>query len=217
VVADLLEDAATETADEIVKAGGKAVAVAVNVADVASTQALAERTVEAFGRIDILVNNAALWGDLQAAPVTATPPDYWDKVMAVNLKGPLLCAQAVLPQMKANRWGRIVNISSMGALMRGGAYSVSKMALNQLTFQMAHEVGEFGVTVNAVGPGPTHNEATKNQVSEQGFQFLVQQLSVKRAGTAADYYAAMRYLCSDAAGWFTGQTMYVNGGFNTSF
>jgi NAD(P)-dependent dehydrogenase (short-subunit alcohol dehydrogenase family) len=217
VIADLLAEQAQSTAAEISQAGGRAIAVGVDVADPASTLAMAEAAAGAFGRIDILVNNAALWGDLQSKPLLATEPDYWDKVLAVNLKGPLLCAQAVVPHMKKNRWGRIVNISSMGALMRGGAYGVSKLGLNHITFSLAHELGEFGITVNGVGPGSTYNEATQKQVPEAAFNHLVNQQAIKRGGTSADQYGAIRYLCSDAAEWFTGQTMYVNGGFNVSF
>jgi len=217
VVADVLAELAEETAQAIRDSGGSALAVPLDVTDLNSARSMAERAASAFGRIDILVNNAALWGDLQSTPCLETSPEYWDKVMAVNLKGPLLCAQAVVPHMKANNWGRIVNISSMGALMRGGAYGVSKLALNHLTFSLAHEVGAFGITVNAVGPGATYNEATQHQVPETAFQALVGQQAVKRAGVSADQYGAIRYLCSDDAAWVTGQTLYVNGGFNVSF
>ena len=217
VVADVLAEQAQETAWEIAGSGAQAIAVALDVTSLDSAKAMAAQAVQAFGRLDILVNNAALWGDLQSTPCLATAPDYWDKVLAVNLKGPLMCAQAVVPHMKANNWGRIINISSMGALMRGGAYGVSKLALNHLTFSLAHEVGGFGITVNGVGPGATYNEATRNQVPEQTFQILVAQQAVKRAGVSADQYGAIRYLCSDDAAWVTGQTIYVNGGFNVSF
>jgi len=217
VIADVLGDLAEETAADIRKSGGKALAVSVDVADVSSTRAMADRAAETFGRLDILVNNAAVWGDLESSPMIQVKPDYWDKVMAVNLKGPLLCAQACAPHMQRNKWGRIVNITSMGALMRGGPYGTSKLALNHMTFTLAHELGGDGITVNAVGPGATYNEATRTQVPEQIFQLLIAQQSVKRPGQSSDFYGAIRYLCSDAAEWVTGQTLYVNGGFNTSF
>jgi len=217
VIADVLGDLAEETAAEIRKTGAKALAVSVDVSDLASTRAMADQAAETFGRLDILVNNAAIWGDLESSPMMQVKPEYWDKVMAVNLKGPLLCTQAAAPHMQKNNWGRIINITSMGALMRGGPYGTSKLALNHMTFTLAHELGGFGVTVNGVGPGATYNEATKSQVSPEVFQMLIAQQSVKRAGESSDFYAAMRYLCSDGAGWVTGQTLYVNGGFNTSF
>ena len=217
VIADVLGDLAEETAQEIRKSGGKALAIAVDVADVASTCAMADRTVAEFGRLDILVNNAAVWGDLESSPMMQVKADYWDKVMAVNLKGPLLCTQACVPHMQKNNWGRIINISSMGAIMRGGPYGTSKIGLNHMTFTLAHELGDLGITVNAIGPGATYNEATKAQVPEAVFQMLIAQQSVKRPGQSSDFYNAMRYLCSDGAAWVTGQTLYVNGGFNTSF
>jgi 3-oxoacyl-[acyl-carrier protein] reductase len=217
VVADILAEQAEETAREICGGNGNAVAVQLDVTDLKSANAMADKAVEAFGRIDILVNNAGIWGDLQNKPCLQTDPDYWDLVLAVNLKGPLLCAQAVVPHMKTNNWGRIVNISSMGAIMRGGAYGASKLALNHLTYSLAHEVGSFGITVNGVGPGATYNEATQNQVPEASFNAMIKQQPIKRAGTGADQYGAIKYLCSDDASWVTGQTILVNGGFNTSF
>ena len=97
VIADVLGDLAEETAQDIRKSGGKALAVAVDVADVASTRAMADRTAAEFGRLDILVNNAAIWGDLESSPMMQVRADYWDKVMAVNLKGVFLSCQAVIP------------------------------------------------------------------------------------------------------------------------
>jgi 3-oxoacyl-[acyl-carrier protein] reductase len=217
VVADILAEQAEETAREINDGNGKAIAARLDVTDLKSANAMADKAVEAFGKIDILVNNAGIWGDLQSKPCLKTDPDYWDLVLAVNLKGPLLCAQAVVPHMKTNNWGRIVNISSMGAIMRGGAYGASKLALNHLTYSLAHEVGAFGITVNGVGPGATLNEATRSQVPEAAFNAMIQQQPIKRPGTGDDQYGAIKYLCSDDAAWVTGQTIYVNGGFNTTF
>lgn len=217
VIADVLGDAAEDTAAEIRNGGGEAIAVTADVTDLASCENMAKAASDAFGRIDILVNNAAIWGDLESTPCLETDPKYWDLVLAVNLKGPLLCTRAVAPYMKEKKWGRIVNISSMGALMPGNAYGVSKLALNHLTWSISKELGDFGITVNGVGPGATYNEATANQVPEEAFKMLVGQQAIKRGGTSADQFGAIRHLCSDEAEWFTGQTMYVNGGFNVSF
>jgi NAD(P)-dependent dehydrogenase (short-subunit alcohol dehydrogenase family) len=188
--------------------------------DVSDEQAVANAmssVAAEHGRIDILVNNAGIWGDYQRAPLAEVDLGYWDRVLAVNLTGPLLCSQAVLPTMRAQQWGRIVNISSMGAHMASGVYGVSKLALNQLTFALATEVGNDGITVNAVAPGTIDNEATQRQVDAGPLQMLIAKNAVKRAGTADDLYGAVRYLASDEAAWVTGQTLLVNGGFSARF
>ena len=109
----------------------------VDVADETSTLELAAAVEARFGRADILVNNAGIWGDLERHPLLSVPVDYWDTVLGVNLRGPLLCTRAIAPLMRANGWGRVVNISSMGAYMVAGVYGVSKLALNQLTYALA--------------------------------------------------------------------------------
>ena len=119
--------------------------------------------------------------------------------------------------MRAQRWGRIINISSMGAHMASGVYGVSKLAVNQLTFALASEVGVDGITVNAVAPGTIDNEATQRQVDAAPLQGLIAKNAVKRAGTGDDLYGTIRYLASDDAEWVTGQTLLVNGGFSTRF
>ena len=189
--------------------------VAVDVTDPAQTKDMATAALGAFGRIDVLVNNAGIWGDLVPSPLTQTSPDYWDLVMAVNLRGPLLCAQAVIGAMQQAGWGRIINISSMGAYMPAGVYGVSKLGLNQLTFALATELGPSGITVNAVAPGPIDNEATRSQVPPKGIQKMIDGTALKRMGTAADLFGMIRFLATEEAGWITGQTFLVNGGFNS--
>lgn len=216
VVADKLTEQAAEAAEKINAAGHQALSVPLDVTDLAAAREMAQRTVEKFGRIDGLINNAGIWGDLNMSPVLKTDPAYWDLVMAVNVKGPLLCAQAVAPVMKRQKSGRIINISSMGAYMRGGAYCVSKLALNSVTWQLAGELGPYNVTVNGIGPGAIWNEATQRQMrqSQEAFDQLIAMNCIKRPGTSSDIYAAMRFLMSDEAQWVTGQTILVNGGFN---
>ncbi|HEY4332989.1 MAG TPA: SDR family oxidoreductase [Ilumatobacteraceae bacterium] len=217
VLADQLADAAEEAAAKIRANGGKALAVVTDVTDPASTKAMAEAALAEFGRIDVLVNNAGIWGDYERAPLESVSLDYWNLVLAVNLTGPLLCSQAVLPTMAAQKWGRIINISSMGAHMASGVYGVSKLGLNQLTFAMATEVGVNGITVNAVAPGTIANEATQRQVDAAPLQGLIGKNAIKRAGTSDDLYGAIRYLASDDAAWVSGQTIVVNGGFSSRF
>jgi NAD(P)-dependent dehydrogenase (short-subunit alcohol dehydrogenase family) len=216
VVADLRDDVDV-AAKEINDAGGTAIAVQVDVNDAAATQQMADDTVAAFGRIDVLVNNAGIWGDYEVKPLLAVEPSYWDLVMGVNVRGPLLCTRAVAPTMVAQGRGRIINISSIGAYMVSGVYGVSKLALNQLTYALAKELGPSGVTVNAVAPGPIDNEASRKQVPDAAMDRLRDGTFVKRLGDADDIYGMVAFLATDEAAWVTGQTHLVNGGFNARF
>lgn len=201
-------------AEEITGRGGEAFAVAVDVADETSVAAMAEAALGRFGRVDILVNNAALWGDLEILPLPTMSWEYWQKVFAVNLGGAFLCSRALLPQMRQRRFGRIVNQSSAGAyLVPGGVYSITKLALNGLTAQLAFEVAGDGVTVNGIAPGLVDTEASRRQIPEQYREAILAQTPVGRAGTGQDLYPMVRYLCSEEASWVTGQTFLVNGGF----
>jgi NAD(P)-dependent dehydrogenase (short-subunit alcohol dehydrogenase family) len=212
-VVDLHGETAAATAQAIVDKGGRAVAVTTDVADVASTEAMAAEVVRTLGRIDVLVNNAALWGDLEMTPIMSTPPAYWDTVMGVNVKGVWLCMRAVMPTMLAQQHGRIVNISSIGAWMPGSVYGTSKAAVNHLTFAAAAELGGQGITVNAVAPGMIDNDATRSQVPAAQLEAMLgAMVPIRRFGTSADMYGAIRYLCSDDAAWVTGQTISPNGG-----
>jgi 3-oxoacyl-[acyl-carrier protein] reductase len=215
VVADINADEAEQVATGIEHDGAEALAVTTDVGDERSTLELADAVRERFGRADILVNNAGIWGDLERHRLLDVPTSYWDLVIAVNLRGPLLCTRAVVPLMQERGWGRIVNISSMGAYMVSGVYGVSKLGLNQLTYALASELGADGITVNAVAPGTIANEASRRQVPEGAFERLVNASIIKRVGTSADLFGMIRYLTSDEAEWVTGQTFLVNGGYNT--
>jgi NAD(P)-dependent dehydrogenase (short-subunit alcohol dehydrogenase family) len=213
VLADVDESGAAAAARELERAGHKALGVGVDITAAAQVGRLVGATLEAFGSIDVLVNNAAVWGDLDSRPLLQTPPDYWSRVLDINLTGALICSQAVVPEMARRRWGRILNISSIGAWIPGGVYGVSKIALNKLTLDLAHEVGGLGITCNAIAPGPIFNEATRRQISREYFDRLLESCSVKRSGTARDMYSAMRWLCRPDAEWVTGQVISPNGGF----
>jgi len=216
VLGDIHEAGIQEAAKEL-QSTGKTLGIFLDVTDPASTQHMAEQAMKVFGRIDILVNNAAVWGDLRPSPLLETDPAYWDTVMAVNLKGALLCSRAVVPFMRRQGSGRIVNISSVGAYKAGGVYSVSKLALNQLTYSLAQQVADAGITCNGIAPGPIYTEASQRHYSPEAFDQLVQQGMIKRPGTSKDLYGCIRYLCSDDAAWVTAQTIYVNGGSMSRF
>lgn len=183
----------------------------------AEVRTLAQSINRDYDRLDVLVNNAGIWGDYEVKPLLEIDPAYWDLVMGVNVRGPLLCSRAVAPTMVAQGRGRIVNISSIGAYMVSGVYGVSKLALNQLTYALAKELGQAGVTVNAVAPGPIDNDASRKQVPPAAMDRLRDTTLVKRLGDADDIYGMIAYLASDDAAWVTGQTYLVNGGFSARF
>ena len=160
VLADVKEAPAQQAAAALETDGFSALGVAVDVTDADSAQAMAAAAVSAFGGIDILINNAAIMVDLPQFGLSNMPAHEWDRVMAVNVKGPLLCTQAVVPSMKERGGGRIINgLSAGGFLKRGGIYGVSKLALHALTANLASELGPVGINVNAIAPGLIQSES----------------------------------------------------------
>ena len=214
VVADIDGEGAAQTAKEIVATGGRALAVDVDVADNASVLKMVEATKAEFGGVDILINNAGIWKDLEGVflGILEIEPEYWDHVLRVNLTGSFLCTRAVYPSMVERGWGRIINISSIASRIPAGIYGLSKLAVNQLSFAAAHQLGDSGITVNSIAPGIIDNEATRSQMPDEILDGLVSQLAVKRRGTSRDLYSAIAWLCSEQSGWTTGQTIHVNGG-----
>jgi NAD(P)-dependent dehydrogenase (short-subunit alcohol dehydrogenase family) len=220
VVADLDATSAESAVKELSATGVAAHAVGVDITDEDSTLEMVADVSRAFGGIDILVNNAALWGDLEhmADGVLDNPVEYFRRVVDVNLTGTFIASKAVVPAMRERGSGRIVNISSIGAWMSGGPYGVTKLALHQLTYASAMQLAGDGITVNAVAPGMIFNEATQRQVPEEVFAGMVEAMvPLKRAGTSRDMYGAIRWLCSDDAAFVTGQVISPNGGSHARF
>lgn len=218
VVADIDADANEATVADIRNAGGDAVAVATDVADEDATAAMAAAAVDAYGRIDALVNNASLMSVLQRRAWTEIPVEEWDQVMAVNLRGIFLACRAVFPQMKAQGSGKIVNISS--SRFWSGApnrlhYSTSKAGVIGLTRSLASEVGEFNIAVNAITPGFTLSDT---QVATSGGYARRNNANdgrlFKRDQVPEDLVGAVMFLISDGSSFITGQTINVDGGEN---
>jgi NAD(P)-dependent dehydrogenase (short-subunit alcohol dehydrogenase family) len=217
VLADVNLEAAQAAAEALVAKGHRAIGVAVDVRSQESTIAMAEAAVEAFGGIDILVNNAAIMVDLPPYGLSNIPVDEWDRVVDVNFRGPLLCTQAVLPAMEARGGGRIVNGLSAGAFMAGGIYGVSKFALHGLTLNLASELGGRGINVNAIAPGLVDNDSGYVALPKDSpfRDAIAATIPGKPSGPPEDLVGALLLLCSKAGDWITGQTILIDGGWIT--
>lgn len=212
VVAELDAEAGGRVADEIVASGGRAVAVATDVADEGSTRAMGDAAVEAFGGVDVLVNNAAIYGGMKIESLLKVDWDYYQRFMRVNMDGALLCARAVYRSMHQRGGGVILNQSSTAAWMGTGYYSIAKLALHGLTQSLANELGWRGIRVNAIAPGPTDTEATRTTVDDTLLDAILAGMPLKRLGTTDDLVGACLFLCSDDAAWVTGHVLNVDGG-----
>jgi 3-oxoacyl-[acyl-carrier protein] reductase len=210
-VADIDASKAGLVAAAIRDGGGTAEAFHVDVADEASTLAMASQVAAHFGRIDHLVNNAGIHYGLKIEPMLAVDFAYYRHVMSVNLDGALLCTRACFRYL-VERQGSIVNHSSTASWLAGGYYSLSKAAINSLTACLAAELEPMGVRVNAIAPGVTDTEATRSLVSERGLQKMVNVLPLKRIGRTDDMYRVCKFLLSEDADWITGQVLAVDGG-----
>ncbi len=216
-VCDVLADELEGTAGLV---GAGCVATRVDVTDREAVGDWVERAVEATGRVDVLVNNAGGVLGQVGRPVEEVPASDWERIVAVNLTAPFWSAQAVAPYMKAAGWGRIVNVSSgagLGVSLTGiQAYAAAKAGQIGLTRQLAHELGPFGITVNAVAPGFVRsNPTTERQwaaYGPEGQDALVRSIATRRLGTPADIAHAVLFLASEQAGWITGQVLPVDGG-----
>jgi NAD(P)-dependent dehydrogenase (short-subunit alcohol dehydrogenase family) len=217
VLADVNLDAATKTAEALAAEGHDVIGVDVDVRSAESAGAMARAAVDAFGGIDILVNNAAIMVDLPPYGLADIPVDEWDRVIDVNFRGPLLCTQAVIPAMEARGGGRIVNGLSAGAFMPGGIYGVSKFALHGLTVNLASELGGRGINVNAIAPGLVDNESGYVALPKDSpfRDAIAAAIPGKPSGPPEDLVGTLLLLCSKAGDWITGQTILVDGGWIT--
>jgi len=214
-VLDINIDDAKAVADSIVAQGGKAIPLQASIADRTQVTAAVDKLRESFGPITILVNNAGITGWVPFEEIT---DEAWDRMMEINLKGTFIVTQVVLPDMKAAKWGRIVNISSSSA-QSGTAnlvhYSASKGGVISFTRSLALELGPMGITVNNVPPASVMNtvmsEATKDQMP-MSVEQIKQMLPVRRTGEPEDIANACAWLVSEDTSYVTGQTIGVNGG-----
>jgi 3-oxoacyl-[acyl-carrier protein] reductase len=216
-VLDLDESACADTVSAITDAGGRALAVGVDVADAAQVDAAVQRVADELGAPTILVNNAGITRDNLLFKMTE---DDWDAVINVHLRGSFLMTRAVQGFMTKEKFGRIVNLSSSSAQGNRGQvnYSAAKAGLQGFTKTLAIELGKFGVTANAVAPGFIQTEMTKMTAERLGVSFedfiahSAAAIPVQRVGQPEDIAATIGFLCSEDAGFVSGQVIYVAGG-----
>jgi NAD(P)-dependent dehydrogenase (short-subunit alcohol dehydrogenase family) len=211
VVADVDTEGGEAVAAKIAGDGGTALFSRTDVSDAASAAATVERAVAEYGGVDLLVNNAAIYGDMAFDLLITVDWEYYRRFMSVNLDGALVMTRAVWPLMKERGGGAIVNQSSTAAWLYSGFYGLAKVGINGLTQQLAHELGGMGIRVNAIAPGPTDTEATRRQAGDAAKE-LVKSLAIKRMGRPDDLVGACLFLLSDEASWVTGQVVNVDGG-----
>ncbi|MSO88083.1 MAG: SDR family oxidoreductase [Acidimicrobiia bacterium] len=192
--------------------GDAALFVATDVSDVDSAAALAAATIDHFGGIDLLVNNAAIYGGMQIESLLAIDWDYYRRFMSVNMDGALVVTRACWKAIRKRGGGAIVNQSSTAAWMYSGFYGLAKVGINGLTQQLAAELGGHNIRVNAIAPGPIDTDATRSIVPAELIDDIVKGLSLKRRGTPEDLVGMCLFLLSDESSWVTGQIFNVDGG-----
>jgi NAD(P)-dependent dehydrogenase (short-subunit alcohol dehydrogenase family) len=212
VLTDRNLEAAEEAAAQLSSRGHGAQALHLDVGDLASIDATFDAVARDHGRCDILVNNA---GVAKTHSFLEFPDDDWQTTIGVNLTGAFRCSQRAARLMMVHRWGRIVNISSVSAMRAGvgrTAYGTSKAALNGLTRQMAIELVPFGITANAVAPGPIETDLARELHTEETRRELCRLVPAGHYGSPATIADAVAFLASDAAGYINGHTLPVDGG-----
>jgi len=216
-VLDIDGDTATATANEISDTGARAVGLIADISDRSAVLEAITGCEDAFGRVDILINNAGFGTTPETAGLEwhEWPEDAWDAVIDCNLKGAFLACQAVAPKMMERGWGRIVNVSSATVwhpLANGAAYIASKAGLIGLTRSLATGVGQHGVTVNTLVPGLTKTEHMADLYPDEQFEAFAQLRAIPRVEVPADLVGTALFLCSDASAFVTGQSFVVDGG-----
>lgn len=220
VVADIKFAGAKETVSLIEKIGTKGLALDTDITDRARVQAMVKATLDTFGKLDILVNNAG-WDVIE--PFMENAPELWDKVIAINLKGPIFCTRAVLSHMIERKYGKIVNISSdAGRVGSSGeaVYSACKGGIIAFTKTIAREMARYQINVNCVCPGPTDtpllSEMTQGETGAKIIDAMTKAVPFRRLAKPEDIAGAVAFLASDEAGFITGQTLSVSGGLTMS-
>ncbi len=217
VIAELNGENGENVRREIEDDGGTAYAFETDVGSMPSVTAMIEATLAATGRIDALINNAAVFSRITMAPFWELPLDEWDSAMQVNVTGSFYCARAVAPVMREAKWGRIVNVTS-GTVALGSAnylhYITSKSAMIGMTRSMARELGPWNITVNTFWPGIIKTEVPRPSATDEVFEMFKNQQCLPRLTTIEDLAKPMLFLCSEEAKYMTGQIFEPDGGLS---
>jgi 3-oxoacyl-[acyl-carrier protein] reductase len=211
---DIQEDAVVEQAAVLAAEGMKTHGAALNIGDPTAFSALADRIVATHGRVDVLINNAAIYAGYSHYTLMELPLDYWNRFVDVNLSGILNGVQAVAPHMKKAGYGRILNQSSGGASHPRNQCSNTKLGLQALTVSLARSLGPFGITVNCIAPGLTDTAATRGHYSDAELADMVENRTLlKRLSTPHDVALGALWLASEDALITTGQVLHVDAGY----
>ena len=217
VIADVDLGAADRVVKELAADGHRALAIEMNVTDAGEVVDMVAATVATLGGIDILINNAGIHLEHAQLAFTTEALPAWRNVLDVNVLGALTCAVACRPAIAARGGGAIINMSSMAAYGNGSAYAVSKLALNSLTVGLAEEFASDGIRVNGIAPGLVDSESAMAWLNDPSRAaigpMLINGQMIRRQGRMADLANACLFLCSEEAGFITGQTLLVDGGF----
>ena len=212
-VNDLLPDDAQRVADELRAAGTEALAVAGDVTNASDVRVMVSQATDSLGAVHILINNA---GVLRPTPVIDIEEDEWDFVVGVNLKGTYLCSRAVLPTMRSQGWGRIVNFSSTAgknvSTVGGAHYTAAKAGILGFTRHLAKEEAGYGITVNSVCPGLIDTEMVRDTISDDRADAYAASFPIQRLGLPEEVAELVAFLASDRASYITGASLDINGG-----
>ena len=212
IIAELNEEAGQRVASEICQSGYKALCIKTDVSSEVDAAAVADLAQSEFGGIDILVNNAAIFHGMRYETLLDVDLDYYYQIMKVNMHSPLVMTRAVADAMVQRGGGSVINQSSTAAWKaQGGYYGIAKLGVQGLTMCLASELGDRNIRVNAIAPGPTDTEATR-QVPADILDQVVAGLALKRLGDTSDIVNMAKFLASDEAAWITGQIFRVDGG-----
>ena len=216
VVADLLEDLAKETVQEIKASGGQAIPLKMDITNSKQVKPAIEQVIKQCGKIDVLVNNAG-WDKIE--PFVQSTEETWDKVISINLKGPVIVTRAVIDNMIQNKYGRIVNIASdAGRVGSSGeaVYSACKGGIIAFSKALARELVRYNIAVNSIAPGPTETPLTLQTMAENPkiVDALKNAIPMRRLAKSEEIAAAAIFFASDDASFITGQVLSVSGGLN---